>query len=89
MISQREIEDYDKLYTRLLERAERMRLYCLQFANLHPNDKSRCGDAIGRTHHAPVIAVHLADLVDDLVLALEVCQKQHIRASEPQTEERK
>lgn len=69
----------------LLERAERMRQYCLAFANLHPESKTRCGDALGGTRTAPTIAVQLADLVDDLVLALQICEKRHIRRPTDET----
>lgn len=54
----------------MLERYEKARQNCLRYANLHPTDKSRCADALQSVKTLPALTFHLADLLDDMALAL-------------------
>ena len=51
-------------------RYENMRQICLRFAHLHEGSALRCADALARAG-GPTIAVNLADLLDDMMLAVE------------------
>lgn len=60
------------LVARLRERYEIIRRFCLAHGNLHPDDKSVCHRALGRT--ASGLERVMAGLLDDMMLALTAPQ---------------
>ena len=56
----------------LLERYEKARQQCLRYANLHPDEKAPCGTALSKVRTLPAITFHLAELLDDMAIALRL-----------------
>jgi hypothetical protein len=54
----------------LRKRYEDQRQECLRYGGLYPEDKSACHQAIRRARNLDTVAVHLAALCDDMMLAL-------------------
>lgn len=54
----------------LRKRYEDQRQECLRYGGLYPEDKSVCHQAIRRAKNLDAVAVHLAALCDDMMLAL-------------------
>lgn len=56
---------------KILEDYERIRRHCLRHADIHPDDKSVCHQALRKASWpTPAIAIELAALLDDMALAL-------------------
>lgn len=64
---------------------EKVRTHCLHYANLHPDSTAVCFQALNRSPHVPTIALNLATVLDDAMLALTAAQEDAGRNKKPFT----
>jgi hypothetical protein len=65
------------VFEEIQKRYEKMRRLCLQYGNLHPDDKSVCHQALKGARGTQYIARNIAELADDMMLALSQLQAEN------------